>query len=183
MKKLIISLVMVIAVFFSAPSLAFVFESADIKANSFISEEYVFNDFGCSGKNISPELSWYDIPKDTKSLALTVYDPDAPTGSGWWHWVVVNIPVKYSSLKKDFGVQNSSSMQDGIMQIRNDFGKFSYGGPCPPMSHRAHRYIFTLYALKVEKLEIPQDATAALAGFFINQNLIKKTSFQAKYQR
>ncbi len=168
---------------FSNVANALEIKSFDIKENSTIQNRQVFNGFGCDGKNVSPRISWRDVPKDTKSFAFTVYDPDAPTGSGWWHWLLVNIPASYSGLKSDFGKENFFELKDGILQIRNDFGTHSFGGPCPPVGYKPHRYIFTIYALKTEKLDLESSATAAFAGYMINQNLIEKRSFEAFYGR
>lgn len=161
----------------------FAIKSADIKPNLRISENHVFNGFGCEGKNISPQISWQNAPKETKSFALTVYDPDAPTGSGWWHYLAVNIPANYQQLPAKFAAENKFQTTDNILQIRNDFGVNNFGGPCPPKGDKAHRYIFTIHALKSEKLDLTQDATAALAGFMINANTIAKASFTAFYSR
>jgi Raf kinase inhibitor-like YbhB/YbcL family protein len=157
--------------------------STDIKGGSMIGNKHVFNSFGCSGENVSPQLSWGNAPKETKSFAITVYDPDAPTGSGWWHWALVNIPATYFEIPAGFGEDDSFKLKDGILQVRNDFGGFKFGGPCPPKGDKAHRYIFTIYALKTEKLDLEKSATAALAGFMINQNVLAKTSFTSKYKR
>jgi Raf kinase inhibitor-like YbhB/YbcL family protein len=157
--------------------------SDDIKPNSTIANQHVFNGFGCEGKNISPQISWQNAPIDTKSFALTVYDPDAPTGSGWWHYVAINIPSTYKKLPAGFAAQDKFSVIDNINQIRNDFGVRNFGGPCPPKGDKPHRYIFTVFALKVEKLEVPQSATAALAGYMINQNVLAKASFESTYGR
>lgn len=157
--------------------------TSNIKPNSTISHEHVFNGFGCLGKNISPEISWKNPPKGTKSFALTVYDPDAPTGSGWWHWSVINIPANYDVFPANFGYKNSFSLEANINQIRNDFGNYSFGGPCPPKGDKKHRYIFTIHALKTEKIDLDKSATAALAGFMINQNTLAKSSFTAFYSR
>jgi Raf kinase inhibitor-like YbhB/YbcL family protein len=162
---------------------ALTFSSQDIKPDSVISNTHVFNGFGCSGKNISPRLKWTDAPKETKSFALTVYDPDAPTGSGWWHWSLVNIPASYKSLPLDFGRADQFKTKDDILQIRNDFGAHKFGGPCPPVGDKPHRYIFTLYALKTDKIDLDQGSAAALAGYMINQNAIAKSSFEALYSR
>ena len=162
---------------------AFQIESSDIKAGSTITNKNVFNGFGCSGENISPQISWANAPKETKSFALTVYDPDAPTGSGWWHYVAVNIPASYAKLPTNFSSEDKFKTTDGISQVRNDFGTYKFGGPCPPKVDKAHRYIFTIYALKSEKLDVPETATAALAGFMINQNVLAKSSFEALYGR
>jgi Raf kinase inhibitor-like YbhB/YbcL family protein len=161
---------------------AFEINSNNIKQDRKISEDQVFNGFGCSGKNISPQISWRQPPIGTKSFALTVYDPDAPTGSGWWHWLVLNIPATYHELPLDFGKENKFSLQDGMVQIRNDFGIYNFGGPCPPKG-RGHRYFVTVYALKTEKIDITDNATAALAGFMINQNVIAKTQVVGVYNR
>lgn len=161
----------------------FKIKSSEIKYGAKIGENHVFDGFGCSGKNISPQISWKDAPKDTKSFAITVYDPDAPTGSGWWHWLAVNIPTTYTEIPSNFGATDKFALNDGILQIRNDFGVHKFGGPCPPKGDKKHRYIFTIHALKVEKLELDKNATAALAGFMINQNSLKKTSFMAFYGR
>lgn len=157
--------------------------SAEIKAGSMIDKKFEFNGFGCSGENKSPSLQWQGAPKDAKSFAVTVYDPDAPTGSGWWHWSVINIPADVTELKSDAGVVGGANLPKGAAHVRIDYGVAGWGGTCPPMGDKAHRYIFTVHALKVEKLDIPADATAALAGFMINANTINKASFTAKYGR
>ncbi len=161
----------------------FILTSPDIKNRAFIQNEQVFNGFGCSGQNLSPALTWKNPPAGTKSFALTVYDPDAPTGSGWWHWVVYNIPATVTSLSKGAGTPDGKLLPPGSLQVSTDFGGPGYGGPCPPAGDKAHRYIFTIHALKVEKIELPPNATAAMAGFFINQNSIGKASFTGYYAR
>ena len=161
----------------------FQIKSSDIEANSTIANQQVFNGFGCSGENISPQISWKNAPKETKSFALTVYDPDAPTGSGWWHYVAVNIPTNRNKLPTNFGSVDQFKTTGDVLQVRNDFGVYKFGGPCPPAGDKPHRYIFTIYALKSEKLDVPETATAALAGFMINQNILAKASFEAFYGR
>ncbi len=161
----------------------FKISSTEIAPNSAIKSKHVFNGFGCTGENIFPKITWENVPANAKSLALTVYDPDAPTGSGWWHYVAINIPANYTTIAPEIAAQNKFNVNDGIRQIRNDFGTFSFGGPCPPVGHTAHRYIFTIYALKTDKIDIAENSTAALAGYMINQNVISKTSFTAFYKR
>jgi Raf kinase inhibitor-like YbhB/YbcL family protein len=161
----------------------FSISSANIAPNSTIANQHVFNGFGCEGKNISPQISWQNAPANTKSFALTVYDPDAPTGSGWWHYVAINIPATYKKLPAGFASQDKFEIANNINQIRNDFGVRNFGGPCPPKGDKPHRYIFTIFALKVENLEVPESATAALAGYMINQNILAKASFEATYGR
>lgn len=158
--------------------------SPDLKPNGTIADEQVFNGFGCSGKNVSPALSWSGAPKGTKSFALLVHDPDAPTGgAGWWHWLVVNIPAGVGELKKDAGKADGSDLPPGAQQVTTDFGSPGWGGPCPPAGDKAHRYNFTLYALKVEQLDLPKGATASLAGFMVNANSIGKTTLTGRYGR
>jgi Raf kinase inhibitor-like YbhB/YbcL family protein len=166
-----------------ANAAGFTLTSPDVKPNATMDKKFEFNGFGCSGENKSPALKWSGAPKDTKSFAVTVYDPDAPTGSGWWHWSVVNIPANVTELPPDAGAVGGANLPKGAMPVRSDFGTAGWGGACPPQGDKPHRYIFTVYALKTDKLDIPADATAALAGFMINANQIGKASFTAKYGR
>jgi len=166
-----------------AQAAGFTLTSPDIKANATIDKKFEFNGFGCSGENKSPALKWSGAPKDTKSFAVTVYDPDAPTGSGWWHWSVINIPANVTELKPDAGNVSGANLPQGARQVRIDYGVAGWGGVCPPEGDKPHRYIFTVHALKTDKLDIPADATAALAGFMINANSIGKATFTAKYGR
>lgn len=161
----------------------FKLSSTEIKANSMMPKSFEFNGFGCSGENKSPALKWSGAPKDTKSFAVTVYDPDAPTGSGWWHWVVTNIPADVAELPSNSGALNSTSLPKGVVQGRNDYGMAAWGGACPPQGNKPHRYIFTVYALKIDKLDIPADASAALTGYMIHANTLGKANFTAKYGR
>jgi Raf kinase inhibitor-like YbhB/YbcL family protein len=161
----------------------FKLNSPTIKPNSTLSDAQVFSGFGCTGQNISPALTWTPGPAGTKSYAVTVYDPDAPTGSGWWHWVVYNLPASTTSLAENAGTANSTSLPAGTVQGRTDFGSAGFGGACPPVGDKPHRYIFTVHALKTEKIEVPADATAALIGYMINANRLAKASFTAKYGR
>ena len=153
------------------------FKSADIKSGGNIKEAQVFNSFGCNGLNKSPQLSISGVPKGTKSLAITMYDPDAPTGSGWWHWIVYDIDPTVTEIPA--GVEKISS---NAVMGRNDYGDYKYGGPCPPVKTR-HRYVFTLYALDVEKLDVPEGASAAMIGFNLNAHTIKKEEFSGFYSR
>lgn len=157
--------------------------SPDIKAGSPIDKKFEFNSFGCSGENKSPALQWSGAPAGTKSFAVTVYDPDAPTGSGWWHWSVINLPADVAALSADAGAQGGANLPKGASHVRIDYGVAAWGGMCPPPGDKPHRYIFTVHALKTDKLEIPADATAALAGYMINANALGKASFTATYGR
>src|SRR6266851_1544967 len=115
--------------------------------------------FGCAGGNKSPQLAWSGAPDGTKSFALTVFDPDAPTGSGFWHWVVVNIPAGVAELPLDAGNPKANSLPRGARQIRTDFGAPGFGGPCPPTGDHPHRYLFTVYAVGVDQLQVGDTTT------------------------
>ncbi len=184
MKHLIAALVIGSAVAGSACAGGFKLGSDDIKRDGRIADEQVFAGFGCTGKNISPALKWSGAPTGTKSFALLVHDPDAPTGgAGWWHWVVTNIPANVDALPKGVGKADGAELPAGAQQVRTDFGSPGWGGPCPPVGDKAHRYHFTLHALKVDKLDLPPDASASLAGFMINANSIGKATLTGKYGR
>lgn len=168
-----------------APSHAgdFLLTSPDIPGDGFIPSQFEFNGFGCKGSNRSPMLRWSGAPKTVRSFAITVHDPDAPTGSGWWHWVVVNIPANVAALAQDAGNSSGASLPAGARQVRNDFGAAAWGGVCPPAGSRPHRYVFTVHALKSERIELPAEATAAHAAFMINADSLGKAVFVARYAR
>lgn len=140
-----------------------------------------FNGFGCNGLNTSPALHWKDAPSDTKSFAITVYDPDAPTGSGWWHWLVVNIPSNTHTIQTD--ASTNKKLPKGAIETMNDYGMTSFGGACPPEGDKAHTYIFTLYALDVEKLDVNAKSDSALVGYMIQSHTIEKATIVSYYKR
>ena len=179
-----------------AQSTVFTLSSPDL-ANGTFATTYILNGFGCTGSNVSPELIWANIPTGTKSLALQVYDPDAPSGSGFWHWAVYNIPPNTTGLARGVG-NNMALLPPGAFGGNTDFldtgatgVNGNYGGPCPPAGDPPHRYIFTLYALSVDKLEVaggvPKTGTAGLYGFVLNKGvgpaLLGKATFTATYGR
>lgn len=174
MKKILLSLGLA-ATFLLADN--FTLKSSDLKGQ--LTNKQVFSGFGCSGENVSPQLSWENAPKGTKSFAVTVYDPDAPTGSGWWHWVVFDISKNKFTLPAGFG---NTESKDAIQSI-TDYGKSSFGGACPPVGDKAHRYIFTVYALDVETLGLDKNANAALVGFYLNSHSLAKASIISYYGR
>ena len=174
---------LLLAAAFGAHAAGFTLSSPTIKPGATLTSAQVFKGFGCEGQNISPALKWSGEPAGTKSFAVTVYDPDAPTGSGWWHWVVYNIPASAHELPEGAGAAQSKSLPAGAVQGRTDFGGAAFGGACPPPGDKPHRYIFTVYALKTDKLEAPADASAALIGFMIHANQLGKATFEAKYGR
>ena len=167
----------------TAHAAGFTLSSPTVKPGSTLTDAQVYKGFGCEGRNISPPLKWSGAPSGTKSYAVTVYDPDAPTGSGWWHWVVYNIPASTTELPEGVGASDGKGLPAGAVQGRTDFGSAGFGGACPPAGDKPHRYIFTVYALKTDKLDLPPDATAAVAGFMTNMNKIASASFTARYGR
>jgi len=138
--------------------------------------EFTANTFGCSGSNNSPQLSWTNAPAATKSFAVTMYDPDAPTGSGFWHWVIVDIPASVHELKQNAGDAKVKVAPAGSLQSINDAGFAGYLGPCPPVNDAAHRYVITVYALNTEKLGTTPSSTGALTGFLLGQHVLAKAS-------
>lgn len=156
--------------------------SPDFKNNGPLPDKYAYNSWGCTGENVSPALEWGTPPEGTKSFALLVHDPDAPTGgAGFWHWIVYDIPATTTSLPE--GAGSGTGLPPGAKQGRNDFGTVGYGGPCPPPGPK-HHYNFTLYPLKVDKLELPPNASAAVIGFNANANVIgKPIKLTGTYQR
>ena len=156
--------------------------STNISPGGRIADAQAYNSFGCKGGNVSPELSWSSAPAGTKSFAILMHDPDAPTGSGWWHWVVYNIPANVGSLPAGAGDPKKSLLPSGALQGRTDFGDPGYGGPCPPPG-KPHRYYVRVYALKVEKLEVPADATAAFVAFSVRMHTLATAELMGTYGR
>jgi len=165
------------------PAASFRLSSPDFRAGGTIGMEQVFNSFGCTGQNLSPALAWSGAPAGTKSFALLCHDPDAPTGgAGWWHWLVLNIPAGATSLAKNAGRADGAGLPAGAAHVSTDFGGPGWGGPCPPAGDKPHRYVFTLYALKVDKLDA-SGGTASLAGYMVNGNAIAKATLTGKFGR
>jgi len=159
----------------------FTLTSKTIGGQATINEE--FNGFGCTGKNKSPQLSWKNAPEGTKSFAVTMYDPDAPTGSGWWHWLVFDIPSNVNELIEGCGNVSLDLIPEGVIQSITDYGVKGYGGPCPPEGHGLHQYVITVYALKTEKLGLDENTNPAVVGYYLWNNTIAKTSIVAYYER
>lgn len=139
--------------------------------------------FGCAGGNKSPHLRWDDAPAGTRSFAVTCFDPDAPTGSGFWHWLVVNIPAGVNELALDAGNPASGKLPAGALQVRTDFGKPGYGGPCPPPNDHPHRYLFTVHAVSAETLPVTADTSAAVVGFNLHFQTIEKAMLMGFFKR
>ena len=168
-----------------AQAAGFSLTSPDFKNNGTIPDKNVYSGFGCTGENVSPALEWKNAPANAKSFALTVYDPDAPTGSGWWHWVVFNIPANVTSLPKGAGDVGKKLMPRGAIQSRTDFGSDGYGGPCPPKGDAPHHYQITVFAVDVDKLPDAKDhsASAALVGFDLHFHTLGKATLTGVYGR
>lgn len=159
----------------------FTLTSKTLGGEATVTEE--FDGFGCTGKNESPQLSWENAPKGTKSFAVTMYDPDAPTGSGWWHWVVFDIPANVNELVSNAGnIVLKLAPKEAIQSI-TDYGKSGYGGPCPPEGHGTHQYIITVHALKTDKLGLDKNANPATVGFYLWNNTLAKASIVTYYKR
>jgi len=181
MKPLVISLALVLLQTNTILAQTFTLKSKDIGGQMTLQQ--VLNGFGCTGKNLSPQLSWENAPAGTKSFAITIYDKDAPTGSGWWHWIVFNIPATISELKQGAGDPSKDLLPKGAIQSRTDFGNGGYGGPCPPEGDKPHQYIITIHALKTDNLDLDAKASAGLVGYYLNANTLAKASIIAYYQR
>ena len=171
MKKclLLLTALMVTA---SAFTQTFTLKSNDIGGQA--TNKQMLNAYGCTGENQSPQLYWENAPAGTQAFAVTMYDKDAPTGSGFWHWVVFNIPSNITELKSGAGDITKNLMPEGAVQSNSDGGRPGYGGPCPQPG-AAHMYLITVYALKT-KLTLDKNATPAIAGLMINNNLLAKAS-------
>ena len=166
--------------------MAFTLTSDSFKDGDYLAKDHILSEnfgFGCAGGNKSPHLRWSGAPAGTRSFALTCFDPDAPTGSGFWHWVVVNIPTDVTELKLDAGNPNAGLLPKGALQTRTDFGKPGYGGPCPPEGHGPHRYQFTVFAVKEASLPVNADTSAAVVDFQLHFNTLERTTLTGKFQR
>jgi Raf kinase inhibitor-like YbhB/YbcL family protein len=156
--------------------------SPDFVDGAALDDRLTHAEFGCWGANRSPLLSWRGAPDGTQSYAVTLFDPDAPTGSGWWHWQVIDIPADAKGLPAASPGVKPALWPAAAREMRNDFGAAGYGGPCPPPG-QAHRYVLTVFALGVARLDLPDDASAAMVGYLLNANALARVRIVAPYGR
>lgn len=161
----------------------FTLTSPDVHQGQTIANVHAFNGMGCTGSNESPALSWSGAPAKTRSYAVTMYDPDAPTGSGWWHWVAFNIPASTTKLDAGAGDPSKHLLPTGTVQGNNDAGASGYMGPCPPPGDKPHHYHITVFALDTDKIDVPTNATAAYVGFNLHAHTLAKVELTALYGR
>ena len=176
MNKTILALALTVSSL-SVYAQTFTLRSADMQDGHTLKLSQIYKGLGCDGKNTSPQLSWTNPPAGTKSFAITAYDPDAPTGSGWWHWTMVNIPANIKNLPANAGAPHGKNLPTGAVQGRNDFGYAGFGGACPPT------YRFTIWALKTDKLPIDNQSSGALVGFMLNENVLARAEITPNYGR
>ena len=165
--------------------MAFTVTSTSFKDGDYLASSVILSanfGFGCAGGNQSPQLQWSGAPEGTRSFAVTCYDPDAPTGSGFWHWLVVNIPANVTELMEGAGSADGK-LPAGALQTRTDFGAPGYGGPCPPQGDHPHRYLFTVFAVKTDRLDVKADTSAAVVGFNLHFNTLAKAAIMGLFKR
>lgn len=162
---------------------SFTLTSADLVEGETLAMPQVSGVFGAGGEDVSPHLAWSGFPAETKSFVVTCFDPDAPTGSGFWHWIVFNIPATVTELASGAGAQGGAALPDGAGQLKNDAGFAGYVGAAPPAGHGPHRYLFAVHALSVESLPIDEGATPALCGFNMFGNTLARALITATYQQ
>jgi Raf kinase inhibitor-like YbhB/YbcL family protein len=143
----------------------------------------VYNGSGCDGGNRSPALAWSGAPEGTRSYAVTMFDPDAPTGHGWWHWLAYDLPARTTSLPENAGNANGNALPAGARQARNDFGSVGYGGACPPAHHKPHRYVIIVYALPAAELTLTASASAAQVDAVLKRDALAKARLTLQYGR
>ncbi|ABK52685.1 phospholipid-binding protein, PBP family [Acidothermus cellulolyticus 11B] len=156
----------------------FTLESADIVDGALLADTFVHTSIG--GRNLSPELRWSGFPGETAGFVVTCFDPDAPTMSGFWHWVLVNLPRDVTELPR--GAGSGGTLPSGAFHVRNDFGEYGYGGPAPPRGDRDHRYVFTVHALDVPRLDVTPDTPAAVVGFQLTFHTLARAALRPVYR-
>ena len=156
------------------PVPSFTLSSTDVRDGEPLDDTFAHDSVG--GSNVSPQLSWSGFPEDTRGFVVTCFDPDAPTGSGFWHWVLVNVPASVTELPR------GADLPEGAFCVRNDYGQATYGGAAPPPGDRPHRYVFAVHALDVERLDVPAEASPAFVGFNLAFHTLARATLRPTYQ-
>jgi Raf kinase inhibitor-like YbhB/YbcL family protein len=160
-------------------SVEFTVVSKSLNREEMIPHQFLYNGFGCEGDNVSPQVEWQGAPEGTKSYALTLIDPDAPTAHGRWHWGVINIPENVHGL--DEGASNSHLLPEGAVELITDFHQKGYAGPCLREGQNTHRYVLTVWALREDHLEMSPYVTAEALCKKLEEVSLSKSSFTVKY--
>jgi Raf kinase inhibitor-like YbhB/YbcL family protein len=163
------------------PLPSFHLESESFTDGEVMANPHVSGIMGAGGDDVSPQLSWSGFPEGTKSFAVTVYDPDAPTASGFWHWAVANLPASVTELPA--GAGDGSDLPGDALTLVNDAGQRRYIGAAPPAGHGPHRYYVAVHAVDVDKLDLPEDASPAYLGFNLFQHAIARAVIHATYEQ
>jgi hypothetical protein len=158
---------------------SFTLESEDVTDGQPLGRQFAHASAG--GDNVSPHLRWSDYPANTRGFVVTLYDPDAPSGSGFWHWVLVNLPASTNELARGAGTV-TGRLPDGAFQVRNDFGERAYGGAAPPPGDRPHRYVFAVHALDTDALAVNEDTSPAAVGFNVTFHVVARATLRATYR-
>lgn len=176
--KIIVNTFVTAAILASASAQSFQLTSQDIQEGHPMAKTFEYAGWGCDGGNVSPQLMWQDAPEGTQSFAITMYDPDAPTGSGFWHWIAFDIPASVNELKR-----GASVAKLGGREARIDYGSKGFGGACPPENHGMHRYQFTVWALPQETLKLDETTPAAVIGYTLHSVALGSARLTATYTR
>ncbi len=168
---------------FLPPLPSFTVASTDVADGAALKRDQVSAMMGAGGGDVSPELRWTGFPEATRSFAVTVYDPDAPTGSGFWHWAVCNIPASVTELPRGAGAPDGGALPDSALTLRNDGGVRGYMGAAPPEGHGPHRYVFAVHAVDVDVLDVGPDASPAILGFNLAFHALARAVLVATHER